>query len=285
MRIAVIIATRGRAQRAASVIECARNLMSGQSDVQFVAALDADDAASVAFFAAYPDVVSCVRPRPPGVGDCWNRAAREHDADIYVPLTDDAWFSEPFWDLKLIRLLKEEPLCKALGVVGWMDIGQPTIVTLFGMTRAWIERNGGVLIDPRFPFWWGDTALVEIALFATGLGMPQSDQLKFVTRPGVYNPRLRDMDLWWDLFAATRHERVSTGIAMARAAGLPEPTNLDALIAQCEAKDAQGRLNAPGVLASIANPVPPSPEYEAAKAAAEAYLRRVSVQPSHALAA
>ena len=87
------------------------------------------------------------------------------------------------------------------------------------------------------------------------------------------------MDLWWDLFAATRHERVETGRRIARNAGLP-PVNdyiMGALIAQCEERDAAGRANMPGALATITHPAPPDNEYLVAKMAAEEYLR--SPQP------
>jgi hypothetical protein len=150
------------------------------------------------------------------------------------------------------------------------------------MTAAWVEANG-FIFDPRFPFWWGDSALVETAIFATGQGMPGTTSLRFASMPGNVNPRLRDMaEVWWPLFAATRHERVETGRKIARQVGLPEIDDyaMGALIAQCEDRDEEGLRNVPNVIASIANPVPPDAEYEAAKAAALDYLRSVSVQPS-----
>ena len=270
--IAVIIATRGRPQKAGGVVECARDLLSGRHHVEFVVAHDGDDRASIDYFSSFAGIVPSVQPRPAGVGDCWNRAARAHPADIYLALPDDFWISAAAWDETLVQTL-ETGLAGQLGIVSWYDPMQPTIAALFGMTAAWVEANG-FIFDARFPFWWGDSALVETALFASGQGMPGAEALRFASLPGNVNPRLRDMDLWWALFAATRHKRVETGRRIARQAGLPEldPYTVARLVVECEARDAAGLRNAPAVLASIERPKAPDAEYRAAKAAAEAYL-------------
>lgn len=278
MRIAVIVTTRGRAQRAGGVIECARNLLSGHHDVEFIVALDADDERSIEYFAAFKGVTMYVQPRPIGVGDVWNRAARAHPADYYLCLPDDAWICTPWWDALMVNGLTKgidgNMSSVQLGIVAWHDAAQPTIASIFGMSAKWIELNGFVF-DPRFPFWWGDTALVETTIFANGEGMPGTSSLRFASLPGNVNPRLRDMDLWWKFFAATRHERIETARRIARHAGLPAINDyaMAALVVQCEERDAAGLAGAPAVLATITHPLPPSDEYRAAKAAAEEYLR------------
>lgn len=278
MRIAVIVATRGRPQRAGGVIECARNLLSGLHEVEFVVALDDDDQRSVDYFGSLDGVRRYVQSRPIGVGDCWNRAARHYTADCYLALPDDAWICSPNWDAYMVNALGTgidgHTSSAKLGIVSWYDALQPTIASIFGMTAKWVETNGFVF-DPRFPFWWGDSALVETAIFATGEGMPGTSSLQFASMPGNVNPRLRDMDLWWALFAATRHERVETARKIARDAGLPAINDYDtaALVLQCEERDAAGLRNAPGIIASIKHPAPSSPEYLMAKALAEQYLR------------
>lgn len=277
MKIAVIVATRGRPHKAGGVVECARDLLSGRHDVEFIVALDADDQRSLNYFASFEGVVPYVQPRPIGVGDCWNRAARAYPAEIYVALTDDFWMSTPGWDAMLVHCLVDgidgNRLSADLGIIGFHDPEQPTIAALFGMTAKWVEQNG-FIFDARFPFWWGDSALVETTLFAGGGGMPGTTSLRFASMPGNVNPRLRDMELWWTLFAATRHERVETGRRIAREAGLPELDDyrMGALIAECEDRDAEGLRNVPSVMASIAHPRAPDAEYLAAKAAAEEYL-------------
>ncbi len=278
MRVAVIIATRGRPHRAAGVIECARNLMSGRHEVQFIVAADADDPVSVDYFAANaPAVTLYVQPRPIGVGDCWNRAARAHPADFYLTLPDDAWIVTPAWDAMMVHGLTHgtdgNDLSARLGIIAWHDPEQPTIASIFGMSAKWIDANGFVF-DPRYPFWWGDSALVETAIFANGEGMPGTTSLRFASMPGNVNPRLRDMDLWWRFFGATRHERVETGRRIACAAGLPEINEyvMADLVAQCEEKDEAGIREIPNVMATITHPKPPSVEYIGAKAAAERYL-------------
>ncbi len=278
MRIAAIVATRNRPQKAGGVVECARDLLSGQHEVEFIVAHDADDQRSVDYFAAFEGITPYVQPRPIGVGDCWNRAARAHPADIYIAMTDDFWMSTPGWDAMLAHSLvsgiEGNMLSAQLGIAAFCDPVQPEIAALFGMTARWVETNG-FIFDARFPFWWGDSALVEVALFASGQGMPGTASLRFASMPGNVNPRLRDMELWWALFAATRLERVETGRKIARLGGLPEIDDykMGALIAGCEERDALGLRNVPDVMASIARPAAPDAEYLAAKAAAETYLQ------------
>jgi len=281
MKIAVIIATRGRPERAAAVIQCARNFMSGQVAVDFVVALDADDQRSIDFFSKRiaEDVVAYVAPRPDGVGDVWNRAAAKFQADIYIAVPDDAWIIGPHWDLVSVNVLKDEGgLPAQLGVVGWFDPANPGVTSIFSMSAKWVEMIGHIF-DPRYPFWYGDTALVETAIFATGMGMPQVDLLKFASMPGKFNPRLRDMDLWWDFFAATRLERVETARKVAALSGMPtiSPAMMAKLVKACEARDAQGRAQISDVMQTIENPASPSQEYWRAKAAAEEYLRRAAI--------
>ena len=278
MRIVVIVTTRGRHQRAGGVVECARNLLSGRHEVQFVVALDADDEPSIEYFTQFDGVLLCIQPRPIGVGDVWNRAARLYPGDFYLALPDDAWLVTPGWDAFMVNALTKgidgHMTAAQLGIVSWYDAQQPTIASIFGMSASWVEANGFVF-DPRFPFWWGDSALVETAIFATGAGMPGTSSLQFASMPGNVNPRLRDMELWWRFFAATRHERVETGRRIAKAAGLPEINDyvMGDLIAACEEKDEAGIREIPAVMATITHPKEPDEQYMAAKAAAEDYLR------------
>ena len=256
--------------------------MSGRHEIEFIVAMDADDMLSIQYFANFSGITSYIKPRPIGVGDCWNRAAMDHPADFYLALPDDAWIVTPGWDAMMVQGLtqgtQDNMLAAKLGIMAWHDPEQPTIASIFGMTAGWVEANG-FIFDPRYPFWFGDSALVEVAIFATGEGMPGTSSLRFASMPGNVNPRLRDMELWWRFFAATRRERIETGRRIARAAGLPEVNDyvMESLVAACEEKDEVGIRNAPIVLASIANPREPDAQYMAAKAAAEDYLRYAGV--------
>lgn len=278
MRIATIVTTRGRPLRAGGVIECARNFLSGRHDVEFIVALDDDDQRSIDYFERFEGVTPYVQRRPVGVGDVWNRSARAFQADFYLALPDDAWICTPGWDAMMVSALTTgidgHMGAPKLGIVAWHDPEQPQIASIFGMAAKWIDWNGFVF-DPRFPFWWGDSALVETAIFATGEGMPGTSSLRFASMPGNVNPRLRDMELWWAFYAATRHERVATGRRIAWEAGLPEINDyqMAKLVLECEERDAMGLRQAPSVIASIANRLPPSPQYLEAKRVAESYLQ------------
>lgn len=253
-------------------------MLSGQHEVEFIVALDDDDERSIDYFAQFGGVTPYIQPRPIGVGDVWNRAARAFEADFYVALPDDAWIITPGWDAMMVHALTNgidgHMAAKQLGIFAFYDPEQPTIASIFGMAKKWIDANGFVF-DPRYPFWFADNALCEVAVFATGEGMPGTTSLKFASRPGNVNPRLRDLEFWWAFHAATRWERVETGRKIAKAAGLPivDEWTMAKLVGEYEGRDAVGIKNAPAVLASITNPLPPSPQYLEAKRVAESYLQ------------
>ena len=196
MNIVVILATRGRPRQALGVIEAMRLMQSGQHKVRVILACDEDDPADTAgFFSAYgdPDIVIECGPRPSGVGACWNRAVEKADADILMTLTDDALLVTPDWDAIITHIFENHQwVHPELAMSALNDTANPGQATLFVFRRSWYDHCG--LFDERFPMWFSDTAISETYSFITGQGMPMLP-VTAVLKPGVFNPRLRNMRL------------------------------------------------------------------------------------------
>jgi NAD(P)-dependent dehydrogenase (short-subunit alcohol dehydrogenase family) len=105
-------------------------------------------------------------------------------------------------------------------------------------------------------------------------------------KAGAWNPRLRDMRCWWRFYAATRAERLETAAHVRARLGLPEPTNMDKMLEMWRRRDASGLPASQEIVRIIeasGRAVPPDAAYNAAKAAAEAYLETHAPEPERAL--
>jgi hypothetical protein len=99
------------------------------------------------------------------------------------------------------------------------------------------------LLDTRFPFWFADTAISETWSYVFGMPVPCPEFLLLAGPPGVPNPRLLEegADKWWDLYAATRVERMAVAHRVRWTHALPLPQNHNALSDAWAARDTQGR--------------------------------------------
>jgi predicted O-linked N-acetylglucosamine transferase (SPINDLY family) len=269
MKFAIIIATRDRPEQAATVIGAARMMASGEHEIEFIVACDDDDPETQVYPFGPSVNVHCA-PRPPGISACWNRCIPLTDAEMIVALTDDGLVACPNWDR--IVAAHVTSIIPALAVIAWHDSANPTQSTIIMAHRKWIDL--AAFFDERFPFWFSDTAIDETYSFVTGHTIQRNPELLIVTKPGKFNPRLRDMDLWWDLYAATRTERLATAARIRARLGLPKP-DLATMVAMWEARDAIGRPASHTIAAAIEKPAEVSNEYIAAKKAAEEYLERM----------
>ena len=261
MKIAAILATRGRPENAKTMLDVARMLASGKHDIEYIVSIDDDDEASLAFdFGARTNI----GPRPDGIGACWNRCVGLTDAEIIVTLTDDGVVAAHGWDQIIVENMTVP------GVLAWNDTASPGQASNIIVTRQWIEEVG-YFLDERFPFWFSDTACNELASFLTGNTIPIPQNLLMVHNGGTSNPRLRDMDLWWRLYSATRKERLETAARMRERMGLAEPPNLAELVKQWEQRDVAG-LPSSQRIAEQLPPRDPDDAYLRAKDAALKYL-------------
>lgn len=280
MKIAFMVATRGVPKRAAAVIEGAKALESGNHQVVYVVGCDADDVETYNFFKTqYPGVELSVDARPPGVGAVWNRCAARVDADVYVPFVDDGFVATPRWD-DLIGLMLEAFPVKELGVFAWNDLANPDQCSLPIITKEWYGLAG--LYDDRFPFWFYDTCVAEIWSFVTGRVVPVVPELVLAQKKGITR-RMRDLSLWWDLYVATRAERMLLAAEIRKHIGAElEPAKLARVVMNWAQRDAIGRSTIAETEKNLAEKSPPTPEYLEAKAAAETYLAAHKHVPFHA---
>ena len=274
MKLTAIIATRGRPAKALAAIEALQLTASGQHDLEIVVACDDDDPADTAgFFQAYGAPVRVdVAPRPAGVGECWNRVASTVDADLMLLMGDDAVITTPLWDQVIVEFFDRYPWPHPeIAVAALHDAASPGEATLFVMRPSWARHCG--LLDTRFVFWFSDTALAETYAFISGQQIPFVDVA--VASPGHgFNPRMRDMKLWWALFAATRAERLRTAADVRSRLGIPTPANLDALREIFELRDARSCRDSLTIVQAMHNRREPDENYLAARDAALAYLER-----------
>ena len=276
MKLSLIVATRSKPLRAAAVIELARALASGEHEVSYTIAGDLDQAELFQpIVKHYPWVRTDIAPRPPGPGQCWNRVIASHPADLHLTFADDTFPITPHWDELCSRVIQGVPSARETGVFCWQDSANPQQATVFSIAQPWLELCNGIVFDERFPFWFSDTAINELHSYVTGHGVAQVHGLRVVNPPNVFNPRMRDMELWWRLFAATRRERVATATAWREARNLPPLDNIEELLTAHQMRDQAGLPESEKIVAMIPEPAPITDEYLIAKANAEAYLAQL----------
>lgn len=262
MKICAIIATRDRPLKAGAVIEVSRSLATGLHELEFVVSCDEDDERTWRWYyqnySAGKGVRVDIGPRPIGLGECFNRV--ETDADVVMCMGDDGFPATPYWD--------EIIACSTAAAFSWHDMGNPGQQTIICATKAWRELTAPML-DPRFPFWFSDTAAAEVYSFVHGAHMPILP-IVMANRPGS-SPNLRDLDFWWDFYAFTRRERLAQAAAIRATLGLREPPDLADYVRSWEERDARGRrFTAPEPATK------PSGRYLIAFAKAEAAMQRAA---------
>jgi hypothetical protein len=280
VRIAVILATRGNPQRAAAVIEAARFMSSGKHDIEYVISCDDDDPDTMAFFDGYRGVTVSCAARPPGTMECLNRVVRSVDADAYMGLADDGFPVTEDWDEHAAKFLNGAFPTPHLGLMAWTDNANPGQPTVMMATREWVAHTGRFQ-DDRFPFWFSDTCEAETWSFVTYRFMPVVPTLQIVSRGGRPNPRMRDVDFWWDFYIATRGERLETAKrirAKLRAEGFRCDDNdgmLGLVLNAWAKRDEEGRANC-HELAKLVPFRPMDTGYMLAKSRAQAYLAKAA---------
>jgi len=268
MKFAVIIATRGHPERVAAVIGSARMLASGQHDLEFLIACDDDDKLTP-FYQFHGKVNLSIAPRPLGPGACWNRCLALTDAEVVIALPDDGIIATPHWDVICAQhFASTDP---RIGVLAWTESNSPNQATVLMCHRKWIEQAG--FLDERFPFWFADTAIAETYSFTTGQPLVPNPALHFVCRPGHSNPRMRDMRLWWTLFAATRQDRLASAAKIREQLGWDEPPNLAAILQGWVDRDHAGLPLSEEIMRTLKHRAPVDTTYLRARANAGKYLR------------
>lgn len=258
-------------------------MASGENELEFILACDDDDpGGSAGFFREYiaasedyveepeKEIRVSIQERPIGVAACWNSRLSETDADAILILPDDGLICTPHWDTIINIATADEVMCD-LDIACLDDMANPGQATLFVVGPKWLALTGPKLLDERFPAWFADTAIAETYSFITGHGLPVLN-IKVATKPGGWNPRLREMKLWWRLYARTRLERMATAERIRKKLGFAEPGNLKELVEMWEQRDIAGLPASYEIVRMNSNPKPPDEHYLLAREAALSYL-------------
>ena len=270
MKLTIAMATRGRPDQAAASIAALRKRASGQHDIRVLLALDEDDTDTQGWFRDDASVQMDVAPRPVGVGACWNRLVAKVTDGLIVHLPDDAVITTPLWDECASQLMSSRQWPHPdLALAALLDAASPGQATMFVMTPGWVRHFG--FLDTRYPFWFADTAIAETYTFVAGKYVPFLP-IEVQQPPGGFNPRLRDMGLWWTLFAATRQERLQRAEKVRADLGIPTPANLDAIVASHQARDVRGLKDSILLVRDMPNRKAPDDAYLAARTDALWYL-------------
>ena len=281
MKLAALIATRGKPQNVIGIIESMRLLSTGDHEIEFLVACDDDDKPTQDLLFDYLNDCRGIdwnlfrvddRPRPIGPGSLWNRLAKLTDADAFITLPDDGIIATPRWDHCINWAWRNHNWAHPdLKIGGLRDAANPGQPTLFVIGRRWYELVGE-LLDERYPFWFSDTAISEIYSFITGGGLPCLP-IDVASKSGEWNPRLRKMKLWWTHYSLTRRERLETASKIRTELNLATPPNLAQLEALWAERDAGGLPNSEEIVRQIANPAPLDARYLEAECAAIEYVR------------
>ena len=276
MKLAALIATRGKPQNVVGIIESMRMLSTGEHEIEFLVACDEDDTRSIDYLRWYANAEGHIGldigARPTGPGSLWNRLAKLTDADAFITLPDDGIIATPRWDHCINWAWRNHNWVHSdLKIGGLRDAANPGQPTLFVIGRRWYELVGH-LLDDRYPFWFSDTAISEIYSFITGGGLPCLP-IDVASKSGEWNPRLRKMKLWWTHYSLTRRERLETASRIRTELNLAAPPNLAQLEALWAERDVGGLPNSEEIVRQITNPAPLDARYLEAERAAIEYVR------------
>lgn len=263
--------SRGNPAGLLSVVNSVAALASQRHRITHMIAIDEDDESTASALARFPAVgadVSVVRgARSRSIGEVVNRMMAATPADVYVGVTDRTLLLTPRWDMILAQAVQQVP-----HGVFWLthpDLPKSCIFPV--ITRRWLDAAGEVYTN-YFPFWFDDTWIAEVWLFATGTA-PLMLPIQAYRQPHK-TASLRDLDFWYRFFFALRPMRTEAGRRIAAKLGLPavDPARISQLL---ESGDAQLLPRVPQIEAeygSPGRPAEPDRRYLEAKARAEAIL-------------
>jgi hypothetical protein len=247
MKIAMLMATRGRPQQATAIVEMAHMLESGKHQVSYHIAYDYDDDHIADFNTGatlHPG------PRPVSPAECWNRLAREVEADAYLINADDHVIATDCWDQKVEDYL-DTFTPKAAGLFCLNDTANPGCATLFVLSNGWLDAMDREVFSEHYPFWFADLGLSEVWHYVAGSPTRLANDILAVGKAGQYNPRIRDLEFWWDFHMRTRPERLAKAACVRSKLGLPEPTNLAQMVEHFEYNDTESKKLQPRIMARV----------------------------------
>lgn len=268
MRFRVVLNTHKRPASAISVLNLLRTMASGNHEIFYTMAYDKEDRVTGretdrgSILYGLVDEIDC-HPRPENLLDIWNRnIPGKYNEDFYILTPDDAFCAAPMWDQFIVERAEEfGPLPP---VMGWNDQANPSQLTVPIFSKRWLDLIESPVMAPIYPYWFADTAINELYGFATGNFVPCFQYLLMTSMPGKPNPIIRDVDLWWDVFAHTRQDRLREGRSIASKLGITvSEDRIREMLAGHAERDRSGRAETHKICAALdeAGRKPPSEWY------------------------
>lgn len=280
MKITVGLPSRNRPAGLLSVLSALDGISSGQNQITYAVILDNDDYVTLEQFEHWEKsgmipqgVQKLVGDRSLGVHARFNAAMRQFPADIYSQACDDAWPMAFRWDALLAG-------AAMLPAFSWQEMNDPENATYPIISHKWLEATEGRFYTEHFPFWFADTWIAEVFTLAFAKPIGVVNQLQMAGRRGQ-TQGMRELAFWFEMFAATRVERIEEARKIASAYGFT--LNMAERTQQLEKMQAGDRYQLSRVpvyeAAFSANLGVPSKHYDAAK------FRAVNWMAEHALVA
>jgi len=260
--IAILIASRGRPFRLQIAIHRILKTAANPDRIKIGIWSDDDDPETAIAASAFDNVLLMVGPRPRALSEAQNSLAGIMEADIYTVLADDVYPATIGWDLVIDRLAQT-----GHPVWAWNHGADDPAYPI--MTRQWFEAAGGIFTARRFPFWFDDFWLAEVAEMVTGEPVSYPVNMRLTGDKGK-TPRMRDLPFWYRYFHATRPLRVAEAHAIHKMMTGEEMPDRSAIIASLAAGDAIREAKAGGWQDKYSSATgEPDPAYVLAKQAAE----------------
>jgi hypothetical protein len=242
MKIAVLIASRGRPFRLHVALQRLFDTADSPEDIAAAVWLDDDDMTpSLDVVRGFMGgrVVANVGQRPDALGDAHNALSAMVDADLYCVLADDVYPELRGWDslLKSAHAIHNQP------VYCWKHRSDDPAYPI--LTREWVNAAGGIFTAGLFPFWFDDFWLAEVVEIATGQPIACLTGLKLTGDKGTGTPRMRDLAYWYSVFHKTRVLRLEEAGRIHRALCGADLPDRSCVIADMAKKDAWREEMAP----------------------------------------
>lgn len=201
-KIAICLATRGRAELCAKTSGITMANASLKSTQLVIGTDDDDDEISISGPGPNGSTpIVSIAKREGSIGAKYNRCSKAVDAhDLYLISTDDVAITTKGWDRILIEEAKN--LKDGIGIIFLRNM-----LGGIAVTKRLVEIRGHLCV-PDFPFWWHDTELMEIGKMIGRIREAPIDVQLMI--PLEKNSRgVRDIAFWAKFFDATRPLRVA----------------------------------------------------------------------------
>jgi hypothetical protein len=242
MKIAVLIASRGRPFRLGVALQRIFDTADNPENITVSVWLDDDDKTpSLDVVRGFMGgrVTVTVGSRPQSLGEAHNALSTKVDADLYCVLADDVYPQSRGWDSMLVSAHAQhnQP------VYCWLHRSEDPAYPI--LTKKWVQAAGGVFTADLFPFWFDDFWLAEIVEIATGEPIACLTGLKLTGDKGTGTPRMRDLAYWYSVFHKTRPLRVEEAKNIYRNLNGYEMPDRSEIVASLAEKDAWREEMAP----------------------------------------